>query len=524
MTTVPRFPQLPHKSEDTNAAIQMFGRRFYKDQTEVEYLVEFFLIFLSPKFVEDQETGWENSFPDKKTLDEWPTSVPLKYTSEPKLGLKLFSFLGSSKLETRHECHKNQFSKIYENLKSRIETDHNISEDDVLEILEQLLYGFVGVAANRTWCTQVYLPISQQLVACETIWQRVKANKRHNIDWDEAVSDLFTFSQHVFLARGGEVLYLQLCNLIRFFDTLELEEFEKKVGFKTGGGRELIADLTRGLDTFFQQATPIDDLCQWIGNADKNTNDLFNPRPAQCGWCPEESWPEAYLFAYEFSNICKSSVDPLEKIELLTLCCVFQVLRSLCAQACRYSDLITDELYQMGGATGFAWIVTPEKLDNSTLRETAKKNLIRVQEIIHRSLRHPDIIPPSKQGKTNYEKKADEQGHELFVQLAKRIGFIIPRTGPGARMVISDTILRYLVLALIPPGTSRTLESFEEQLYAHYGIAINGGGLEQAVRWTHPRQQLQISNTENNWLEDNLLASGFLIPLSDAVSQVKNPF
>ena len=525
MTTVPRFPELAQQAYDTNPAIQIFGRRFFKDQTEVEYLVEFFLVFLSPKYVDDSESGWGRGLPDKKILDNWPTNTTLKYSPEPKLGLKLFSFLGSSKLETRHNCHKEHFKKLLSHLRGRIETDSNISKNEVLEILEQLLCGFVGVAANRTWCTQVFLPVSQRLIAGETIWKRVQGNNTPNISWEDAVTTgLFEFSKQAFLARGGEVLYLQLCNLIRFFDTPELLAFEKKNGFDPGGGKKSITVLTEGLESFFKPTISIDELCQWVEHSDKETENLTEGKKVQCGWCPEESWQEAYLFAKEFANICRSSIDPLEKIEMLTLCCVFQVLRSICAQACRYSEIMTNDLEVLGGASGFSWIVTSEKLDDPALRETSKNNLVRMQEIIYSALRNPDIIPPTNTRKTNYEKKGDEQGHELFIHLAKRIGFIIPRTGPGARMVISDNILRYLVLALIPPGENRTLQSFEDRLFCHYGMAINGKALEKAVRWTHPRQILQISNTQKNWLEENLLAAGFLIPLSDAVSQVRNPF
>lgn len=524
MSTVQRFPALVHVEEDDNAAIQIFGRRFYKDQTAIEYLVEFFLVFLSPKYVEDPKAGWQKGFPDKKILDSWPANSALKYSPEPRLGLKLFSFLGSSKLETRHACHKQHFEKMLSNLKEQLEIDTNISEDELLEILEQLLCGFVGVAANRTWCTQVFLPVSECLVAGETIWKRVKGDKSPDITWSEAIDKgLFSFSKHAFLVRGGEVLYLQLCNLKRFFGTQELEEFEIKNGFAAGEGEDALVSISEKLEGLFQQTRHIDELCKWVENADTETASLIRRQDAQCGWCPEESWREAYLFAYEFANICRSSIDPLEKTEMLTLCCVFQVLRSLCSQACRYSGLMTEDLHDLGGANGFSWIITAEQLDDTSLKETAKRNLIRIQEIIHSALRHPDIQSPHKPKATD-EKKADAQGHELFVQLAKRIGFIVPRVGPGARMVLSDTLLRYMVLALIPPGESRTTQSFEERLNCHYGIAINGKILSDAVRWTYRRETQQAATPKKNWIEENLLAAGFLIPLSDAVSQVKNPF
>ena len=173
--------------------------------------------------------------------------------------------------------------------------------------------------------------------------------------------------------------------------------------------------------------------------------------------------------------------------------------------------------------TVFPGLSLQSNFDDVSLKETAKKNLIRMQEIIYSALRHPDILTPHKLKSTD-EKKADAQGHELFVQLAKRIGFIVPRVGPGARMVLSDTLLRYMVLALIPPGEKRTTQSFEEQLNCHYGIAVNGKILSDAVRWTYRRETQQATTLEKNWLEGHLLAAGFLIPLSDAVSQVENPF
>lgn len=528
MTTVPRFPRLPQQVADDNAAIQIFGRRFYKDQTDIEYLVEFLLVYFSEKTIGDQNIKWKYGFPSRDVVTQWPDNTVLNYTPEPRLGLKLFSFLGSSKLETRHESHKKHFKKILSLLKDRIQTEsYDLSEAEVLEVLEQLLCGFVGVSANRTWCTQVFLPISEQLIAGETIWRRVQGNKNPDISWEDAVSsDYFSFTQHDFLARGGEVLYLQLCNLMRHFDSDELIDFEKSNKFDHGQAEQALFDIREGVESFFQQTKPIDELCEWVGSADNDTNDLINRNPAQCGWCPEESWKETYLFSIELRNILKASIDPHEKIEMLTLCCVFQVLRSLCAQACRYNNALSSSMSNLGGANGFAWIATPEKLENQAFRKTATQNLTRVQEIIYGALRHPDILPPIRKSKpnTNVEKKADEQGHELFLQLGKRIGFIIPRTGPGARFVISDKILRFLVLALVPPGEKRTLRSFCDRLFCHFGIAINGPELEKAVRWSHPRQTLNMPSVGHEWFEENLLAAGFLIPLSDAVSQVQNPF
>ncbi len=69
-----------------------------------------------------------------------------------------------------------------------------------------------------------------------------------------------------------------------------------------------------------------------------------------------------------------------------------------------------------------------------------------------------------------------------------------------------------------------TLNSFQERLYQHYGIAVGGPLLNRAVRWTFPSQEFALHSIEQSWFEEKLKATGFLIPLSDAVSLVQNPF
>ena len=57
-----------------------------------------------------------------------------------------------------------------------------------------------------------------------------------------------------------------------------------------------------------------------------------------CGWCPEESWQEGFLFAIELLHLCQVAIDPVERIELLEIACALQLLRSLSAQSARYND------------------------------------------------------------------------------------------------------------------------------------------------------------------------------------------
>jgi len=310
-------------------------------------------------------------------------------------------------------------------------------------------------------------------------------------------------------------------------DDAELKKFEKEIGHKSGTGLELYHSLGKRIKRMFESsaAESLDALSRWIETA-TDTSEIVNEKAARCAWCPQESWKEAYLFAWEMNNILAAILDPIEKVEMLKLCCVFQTLRSLCAQSSRYwTEGLTDDIRSIGGLLGYAWIVTEPEVKDRALKESAKRNLVRIQEMMHGAIRTRESQIIKKGGKPvpSYE-KGDKQAQELFVKLGKKIEFIAPYQGPGTRFVMTDTLLRYFVLALIPPGKRMTLTTFQDRLYQHYGIAISGQPLNRAIQWTHVGQKIHQDTLPQYGLEQTLRAIGFLIPLSDDVSLVENPF
>jgi len=533
---VPNFPKIDKSEQsDANPAIQLYGRRFYKDQTEIEYLVEFLLVAGSEKKIGEELRlhGAENNswqcFPDNQTLLNWPENTPLTYYPKMHLILKLFAFLGSSDLETRHKCHLKRFKELVSDLKPKIESSLSKNKDDIISVLEKVLAGFIGIGGNRTWCTHSFLPIATELLAGETIWQKSQGARDQTITWEQAVKQsMFKPNSHDFLARGGEVLYLQLCNIFRLADTPEVISFENKMGFNPGTAVSLKSKLEKGLKHVLASSsgTSLNTLANWIEkSADTLTAQKTEKRPAVCAWCPEESWPEAFLFAWEMTNICDALLDPIERIEMLKLSCIFQTLRSLSAQSTRYWYSLNKETKALGGIGGYAWIVTQADTSDRALKESAKRNLIRIQEMMHGAIRTRAIQELGKKGQGVFSyKEGDKQAQELFVKLGKKIEFIAPYKGPGARFVMTDTLLRYFVLALIPPGKRMTLSSFRERLYQHYGIALNGKQLNLATRWTYDGQEINRATYAKKWLDEKLRALGFLVPLSDDVSIVENPF
>jgi hypothetical protein len=518
------FPK--HDIVDDNPAIKLYGNRFFKDQTEIELLSEFLLVFVSPKTIGSITEHWSEAFPNANALQDLADGKILSYHPKTRLILKLFAFLSSSKLETRHECHAEKFRSITEELKNRIESSGENKTDETLRLLEQVLVGYVGVAQNRTWCTHSFLPISSNLIARETIWSPSKA-KNPNLRWDEAIElNAFQYSKHDFMARGGELLFLQMLNLFLRVNSTEVQKFIKDIGHGYNPNISLQHEIQENLQSFLGTMPYLSELADWIESADPDNTGDKKAGKSSCNWVPTATWKEAYLFAYEFLNILKATMDPLEKLELLKLSAVLQVLRTLCAQAARVRFNGLDRCAGLIGPLGFVWLVTAPELKEIPLKQAAQSNFRRILELISGAVRKNDELNPTPKGKQkpNRIKDGEEQSIGLFTMLGKKIGLIVPWKGPGTRFTVNEGLLRYLVLSLVPPGQRMTLTTFQTNMFKHYGIAICGDELKRGVNWTYRNLEINPPYGEQQWLEDALKASGFLKPLSDAVSLVHNPF
>lgn len=212
-----RFPAGKNSSDikSDNSAIAIYGRRFYKDQTPVEYLSEFLLVFSSPK----KENG-EGCYQFNLSFEE--SNIP-RYWPEDRVALKLFSFFPSSKLETRHPVHRQAYLDAIDAVKDRI-NGNSEEKEEIVRLIQSLFGGFVGVAKNRTWVTYSFLPATTSLLSRELVWVHSKAKKDNYLNnWRDS-SNYFSNDRHIFMARGGELLYLQLVNL---FNQLKHPEIEK---------------------------------------------------------------------------------------------------------------------------------------------------------------------------------------------------------------------------------------------------------------------------------------------------------
>lgn len=516
-----RFPQSASVGgsggETTNSAIMLYGRRFYKDQTPVEYLAEFLLVFLSPK---GSDRANEKSFIFNENSEPY-------YWPKDRLALKLFSFFPSSKLETRHSVHQKTYLEALELLRKKIEGSSE-EKDETIRILQSLFSGFTGVAKNRTWVTYSFLPAAESFVSRELAWRHSQAqNDAYLSDWNSS-KKYFSHDGHLFLARGGEVLFLQLAHLFSEHATSsdliaavkEKKDYEHLTDLNVA---ELQESLESGLSALFTGSIQkIDHLSAFVEETLSDINTFDEPKYSKLGWVPRASAPEAFLFACELNNICSSAMSGLDKLELLQTLCCLHVLRSLCFQAHRVDEV---QKPTSGFVGNYTWIVAnPDAAPGDADRKLSQASFDRTESTLYRVLRIVSEIH-NEGGEATDLKQADEHGFKIFRKIAKEIGLVIPKTGQGQRFVMTPLIMRVLVAATVRPAERVRLTTFYERVFAHFGIALAGQQLSQAITWLSEEDEVMdySINKDSLWIEEGLKQGGFLVELSDAVSMVHNP-
>ena len=503
-------------ADQKNPAIRLYGRRFYKDQTPVEYLAEFLLVFASPK-----GTNKNNPFSLALAVEDGGSI----YWPEDHIALKLFSFFPSSKLDTRHQVHQEAYSQSLEEIKVRI-SGSSEEKEQAIRLLQSLFMGFVGIAKTRTWVTHSFLPASVSLLAREVTWNHPEATRNSVTDWAGATA-YFDLSTHNFFGRGGELIFLQLANLFSGSECPDVNEMlaqDAYIHLSVFNLSELRFRIESGLREILTVAIgPIGGLVHFIESTLDNYKLQASKKSTRLGWVPTVTRPEAFLFAIEIDNICKSALGPLEKLELLQLLCVMQVLRSLCIQARRLDDCESETENFVGN---YAWIIaSPDAASLSPMRMIAQSSLERIEGMLYRALRSSRLGNNGFIATSRDLDNGDDNCFRHFRKFGKEIGLIVPRKGPGSRFVLPPHILRFMVAALVAPGERVRLTVFYARVFAHYGIALGDRQLATALRWSGNEAGARdyAVSADTAWVEEALKQGGFLVELSDAVSIVHNP-
>lgn len=520
-----------------NPAFRFFGKRLFGDQSLPEFLNELLLILFSPKrLAPPPHTPIECCFPPRDRLAS-PGDQRIEYAPSARLNLKLFAFFGASRLDARHKSHRDHFESLRQWLLNCLQTEYEHDNLAIIRDLENLFLGLRSVGDGRTWCAQQFLPLCQNLLTSETIWQETKGKNAAN--WDEALS-FFSNNKYAFMSHGGDVLYYQLClALSQTKDRILQWSNEAGLGLSPEecDPEGLHKDLERALQGLLGKRSGLDALAALISDLETETaartdHDRWGERRYQSmGWCSAESWREGYLFAVELLRILRAEVDIMDRLTLLETACGLHILRTLAA---RTAALTRQSLPW----PGYLLPITAPEEKNFTLRavsQHAYKRLRTMQErLILDQLPNCTFEPKNKGDGSPAALEAAKKkylGNDvcqkyvsgLFSSLAKNyLGLIVPRTGSGERFVLSERILRLLVLTLVPAQGHLSLDRFKARARAWHGFVFDAAGFEDTQRWLTGRTAIFPTRCDA-WLRDVLEDGNFLIHLSDACSLVHNP-
>ena len=232
---------------------------------------------------------------------------------------------------------------------------------------------------------------------------------------------------------------------------------------------------------------------------------------------PEDAYEECGEYSVsELINYLSSELPAINKIEVLAKGMMFQIMRMLSWRVDNYLNIDKK-----------AWIVDMNGGTTDTVKKLAADNYRTIEAdfmtALNKSAR--DIGVPENEYITKLN-KAKKSSLDLFRSKGKELQCIIPTNGQFERFSLSEDVIRFLVLALIPPKKKMTLNMFLENLYKHFGIIIGPEEYRESINGSS-KLEASLSNSfiENvNAFQAFLKATGFLRELSDATSIVVNPY
>lgn len=479
----------------------LFGHRIQDSQTKYEYLIEFLQVAISPKVLEYNNKRFTEMFP----VDEDGCDHHMKYYPVSRIGLKRFAFFPKSKLDGKAEVDKKAYDECLKAIEQKMTGGNPTQYKNAIAIMQNLLNGFSAVNQNRSWFDQNMLPVCPEVILPEGMGIKSWRQKLDFQQCDPDIDSKFDFKKYTYMCRGGEIYYLHLLNAIN-----EKPEY-----------RDTIEIRLREMITSFPQFSC---LCNFIQNT---WEDFMAVSPddkpilsKDLGAIPECFKVRNKYTLEELENFLDSKCHPFEKMEIFSNGLILQMLRMM------YLAASTD-------SSSNCWLidVNCKGFEDQEMKKAAINAFKRNEETISTYLyagmdEMGSMLMDDPSEETKLIKAAADDSYRLFRKLGKSLGIIIPNTGAGMRFTISEDVVKFLVLSIIPPKHMITLDEFIDLLYEHYGMVIAPAQYkkEMVAGSLNMVTDLSFMEENKNGFAQKLKECGFLRDLSDATSIVENPY
>ena len=499
------YPNIDIDPKEYSLASLLFGHRMRANQTMPEYLIEFLQVLIAKKSAGLLPGGSEYTLEYFPHVDE-KLDRPITYEPQTRIGLKRFIFFPHSKPEGKAKVDEDAYVECVRMMRTKIDAPEDRKKDQIVKVIQDLLYGFNAVNQSRSWFDQNMLPICEEVILPEGMG--VKA-ERKNISFSigkEDVDKNFSYTRYTYMCRGGEIYYLHLLDGVnRCGDGLR---FSIESKFK-----KLIQDSYpqfSSLSGFIQRS--------WDQHMLKSPETSYN-RTKEIVAIPSDFSVRSKMAAMEIDTLLSNNIHPFDKISILADAVVFQLLRVMHVTASIRTGQKDD-----------AWVLDLCKV-NPEMRKLATSAFARNEECIIQYIyegydHFENQLRDQKDKEQKNIKDAFDDSYKLYRKLGKSLGFIIPQKGPFMRLTLSERIVRFLVLSLLQPQQKVTLDVFLGLINEHFGMVIDRDMYEREAELgrVKPLGDLSFLDQNKESLSSLLKNCGFLRDISDATAIVENPY
>ncbi|MEF9880015.1 MAG: hypothetical protein RR975_11410 [Clostridia bacterium] len=482
--------------KEENLSIALLGNRVFSDQTLVEYLIEFLLVFSSAKNAAGEG---KMRFHTSSEI----TDSKSHYYVAPNTALRRFIFYNNSKQESRSAIDELANNALWQQLREATEN----GEEDI-DLIHDLLHSYAIVTRNRGWYAQALLPVAPQFLLPDL--QGIKKRQGEGANWElinHEVDDEFIFDKHNFLARGGQVLYLHLLQGLLHADDAGGENCQK-----------LERLLTHMLDCAGKDVGILADFVEKEWEESRNTN--FKLQPYTMGYIQDGFEIRADRFVQEIINFLRSDIHPIARIELLSQGLVLSLLRAMHVVAAKTENPTANEPLWVMDMSGMGGTSNIAKLASESYA-TAYNSFLSAMAILF------DQNAIDKTKRFEALQKGKRNTSDILKNLGKELKLVIPPRGGYERFSLPESLARYLVLALVAPGQKITLDTFLDRLYDHFRIVIASAQYRRSMAdgsWKASENMADYFDINARCFQNFLKQCGFLRDLSDATAIVENPY
>lgn len=499
---------------------QLWGHRFFGDQTTFELMSEFLLIASSPKQIINTEDSdgaeeIESYFLEPEQIEHLSEAYTLAYRPHALIGLKLFAIFANSELSS---LDGSGFAEKYKNLLESFKDKVTIlpgakvrDTNTAADVLSNLFLGYQGIGGNRDWVAQSFLPIRKELLACETIYRKSKGKGK----------GAFSHSDHDFYARGGEILYLQVLaalgkkqeEIVDWLRSSGFDECYNVADSRNINPTYLRTQLSKGLKRLLEDSSPvmIGKLAAFIDQKNESQEENIT---LKMGYIPTEEWKLGYLFIQDLIHIFATQFDAIEWLQMLEIACTMQLLRTM-----HHMTLLFYKENHLSANFHYLGVIDPTSRDVA-LKQVSSLSLKNIQYAIRTAI---EKICLKELGckKEDMKKDYNRYGDKVFLKNAKNLGFVVPPKGSPEHFVLNKVLLTYLVVSTLGPGEKMSIDTFLRQLEIRFGIVCTHDGLNK-IAIEGGSQLRVVSENPEQWMLEMLEESGSLIVLADSLSIVTN--